>query len=482
MADPQENYLTIERLEASYRPICERIGDFNPVKASLSMEQAVLQSRRCQDCGVPFCHLHGCPLGNRVPDYSDAVAQGHWKEALRILHASNNFPDFTGRICPALCEASCTLAVNFQANACQGIELGIVEKGWNEGWIVPQRPLKTSGKRVAVVGSGPAGLTIAQQLARCGHETVVFEKSRRIGGLLRYGIPNFKLEKTVLDRRLAQLVAEGVRFETEVEIGSDLSSRYLLRTFDAVVLAPGTPLARDLDVEGRALKGVHLALEFLSQQIELSSGDAVKPSSVVDPRGKRVVVIGGGDTGSDCVGTAIRRGCASVTQIELLPRPPLTRSEDNPWPQWPRIMRTSSSHEEGVERLWSIGTQRILGENGQVRALSCVKLAWENGRPIPIEGSQFIIEAELVLLSMGFVPYRDSPLVREFGLALDPKGNILVDDEHRCSVDKVFACGDAVSGASLVVHAIAEGRKCARSVHAFLTNAGGRSASNRSKS
>jgi len=466
----QDGFFTIERKNGEYRPVKERILDFDPVEQMLPAEDVQIQSNRCMDCGVPFCSMYGCPLGNRIPDYSDLVSRGLWKEALDLLESTNNFPEITGRICPAPCEAACTLDVDFGANTCEEIELAIAEMGWKNGWVVPDiAPVKT-GKRVAVIGSGPAGLAAAQQLARKGHEVVVFEKADRIGGLLMYGIPNFKLEKGVIERRLEQMRAEGVTFETEVEVGRDLSAHYILSKFDAVAITSGTPLARDLTIPGRELKGIHLALEYLTQQTRIVLGDTVSEDEYIDARGKHVVVIGGGDTGSDCVGTSIRRGAASVTQIELLPKPPENRIDTNPWPEWPATLRTSSSHEEGAERLWSIGSKEFLGEGGQVKQLACVRLEWEGRQFREKPGSEFLLDADLVLLSMGFVPFKESPLVKEFGLSLDDRGSISVNSSYQTSVDKIFAAGDATTGASLVVRAIDHGRRCAEGIDEFLKN------------
>ncbi|MBN2860411.1 MAG: glutamate synthase subunit beta [Sphaerochaetaceae bacterium] len=466
----QDGFITIERKNGEYRPVKERILDFDPVEQMLPAQDVQIQSNRCMDCGVPFCSMYGCPLGNRIPDYSDLVSRGLWKEALDLLESTNNFPEITGRICPAPCEAACTLDVDFGANTCEEIELAIAEMGWKNGWVVPDiAPIKT-GKRVAVIGSGPAGLAAAQQLARKGHEVVVFEKADRIGGLLMYGIPNFKLEKEVIERRLEQMRAEGVTFETEVEVGRDISAHYILSKFDAVAITSGTPLARDLAIPGRELKGIHLALEYLTQQTRIVLGDTVCDNEYIDARGKHVVVIGGGDTGSDCVGTSIRRGAASVTQIELLPKPPENRIDTNPWPEWPATLRTSSSHEEGVERLWSILSKEFLGKDGQVKQLSCVRLEWEGRQFREKPGSEFLLDADLVLLSMGFVPYKESPLVKEFGLSLDDRGSISVSSDYQTSVDKIFAAGDATTGASLVVRAIDHGRRCAEGIDTFLKN------------
>lgn len=463
-------FMNIPRKSPGYRPAEERIHDFRPVQMTLSDEEITEQANRCMDCGVPFCHMYGCPVGNRVPDYSDALYNDNWKEALDILQSTNNFPEITGRICPALCEAACTLSINDQPTTCQQIELKISERGWDEGWIVPERSSYRSGKSVAVIGSGPAGLAAAQQLARKGHDVVVLERSSRIGGLLMYGIPNFKLEKSVIDRRIEQLEGEGIRFETEVEVGRDISARYILKNYDAVVIATGTPQARDLPIPGRDLKGIHFALEFLTQQTKLVLGDTIDAEELIDPKGKHVVVIGGGDTGSDCVGSVIRRGCRSVTQIELLPKPSEERTVENPWPEWPMILRTSSSHQEGAERMWSIGSKEFYGEDGKVVKLGCAKLEWEGRSFSEIKGSDFLLDADLVLLSMGFVPFKDSPLVSGFSLETDARGNIAVGENSETSRSGVFAAGDAVSGASLVVRAIAAARDCAEHVDEYLQN------------
>jgi len=463
-----DGFMTIKRQDPKYRSIDERIKDFNMVEGMLSDEEIIEQSQRCMDCGVPFCHMHGCPLGNRIPDYADLISNGEWKQALHLLESTNNFPEITGRICPAPCETSCTLSEDFSAVACEQIELKIAERGWEEGWVIPEvAPIKT-GKRVAVVGSGPTGLAAAQQLVRNGHEVIVFEKSDRVGGLLMYGIPNFKLEKQIIDRRIEQMKQEGVVFEKEVEIGKDLSAHYLLNKYDAILIASGTPQARDLPIKGRELKGIHFALEYLTQQTKLVLGDTIPIDEYIDAKDKHVVVIGGGDTGSDCVGSAIRRGCKSVTQVELLPEPPIGRAENNPWPQWPIIKRTSSSHKEGVNRLWSIGSKEFQGDHGNVKRFSCVNLDWKGREFSEIPGSEFILKADLVLLSMGFVPFKESPLVKEFNLSLDERGSIKTDDTYKTSNDKVFAAGDAVIGASLVVRAINHGRLCAQAVDDYL--------------
>ena len=469
-------FLEYKRKNPSKRAIKERINDFQEIEQKLSEKDLKQQAARCMDCGVPSCHAYGCPIENRIPDWNDLLYKGHWKMALDMLHSTNNFPEITGRICPAPCEAACTLDINQPAVTIRHIELQIVEKGWEEGWIVPEIAEVKTGKRVAIVGSGPAGLSAAQQLARKGHEVVVFERADRVGGLLRYGIPDFKLDKKVLDRRLEQMEAEGVRFETEVEAGIDMSPRFLQRSFDAIILTGGATVPRDLDIPGRELDGIHFAMEFLTQQNRLVSGLPVDKKTMINAAGKHVVVIGGGDTGSDCVGTSRRQGAASITQIELLPKPPEGRSVQNPWPTWPVIMRTSTSHEEGCDRQWSILTKSFKGDDKHVRSLDCVKLDWskpdENGRATfkEIEGSEFELKADLVLLATGFIHGEHGPLVRDLNVAVDERGNIKVDKDYMTSHAGVFAAGDSVMGASLVVKAFHEGREAAEGVDRYLKN------------
>ncbi len=471
MAKPT-GFLEYEREDAPKRLVHQRIKDFREFEQLLPPDKLHQQAARCMDCGVPSCHAYGCPVENRIPDFNDLVYRDHWRRALDILHSTNNFPEITGRVCPAPCEAACTLNINLQPVNIKHIELQIIERGFREGWVVPQpSPFKT-GKRAAVIGSGPAGLAAAQQLARLGHEVVLFERSERIGGLLRLGIPDFKLEKTIIDRRLEQMRAEGVIFEPGIEAGTDVSVRYLQRSFDAVLIAAGAGKPRDLDVPGRELAGIHFAMDFLTQQNRVTAGDPA-PRNLISAAGKHVVVIGGGDTGSDCVGTAIRQGARSVLQIELLPKPPLKRTPQNPWPEWPNVLRTSSSHMEGCERDWAVMTKGFVGRNGRVTALKAVRLDWrrdEKGRfqPHEIAGSEFQIKADLVLLAMGFLHTEHGPLVHDFGLKLDNRGNIVVDRNYMTSAAGVFAAGDAVRGASLVVHAIFQGRQAAEGVHRFL--------------
>ncbi len=467
-------FLEYNREDAAKRPVAERILDFKEFEASLPEDRLKQQTARCMDCGIPHCHTFGCPLGNRIPDWNELVYEGHWKKALDLLHATDNFPEFTGRICPAPCEAACTLAFNQEPVTIRHIELQIVERGWNEGWIRPEPASIQSGKRVAVIGSGPAGLAAAQNLARNGHSVIVFEKADRIGGLLRYGIPDFKLEKWVIDRRLEQMRAEGVIFETGVEAGKDLSVKYMQRSFDAIVIAAGSTVPRDLPVPGRRLQGIHFAMDFLTQQNKRIAGDAIAKEEELSARDKNVIVLGGGDTGSDCVGTSRRQGAAKITQIELLPQPPKERTLFNPWPTWPLVFRTSSSHEEGCERLWSIATKAFAGENGRVKSLQGVKLEWvekreEGGSPWrEIPDSCFELKADLVLLAMGFIHVEHGPLVKEAGLKTDSRGNITVDANLMTSVPGVFAAGDSVMGASLVVKALHQGRLAAERVNRYL--------------
>lgn len=473
MAKPT-GFLEYARKNPPKRPVSERVRDFREIEEMLPSEELIEQAARCMDCGIPYCHAFGCPLKNRVPDWNDMVYHGDWEKALRLLHATNNFPEFTGRICPAPCEAACTLMIGGAPVSIRQIEIQIVEKGWREGWIRPQTAEKKTGRRVAVIGSGPAGLAAAQQIVRAGHDAVVFEKDDRVGGLLRYGIPDFKLEKTILDRRLEQLRAEGVRFETGVHIGADLSVAYLERSFDAILITTGSRVPRDLPIPGRDLRGIRFAMEFLAQQNRRVAGDAIPPETAISAEGKNVVVIGGGDTGSDCIGTSRRQGARSITQIELLPEPPEQRPEDNPWPLWPQILRTSSSQEEGCERLWSVSTKEFEGARGAVERLKCARLEWSEpdaqGRRTfrEIAGSEFELKADLVLLSMGFLHTEHDPLVSQFGVKTDRQGNILVDRDFMTSVKGVFAAGDSTKGQSLVVHAIYLGRQAGDAVNRFL--------------
>jgi len=473
MAKPT-GFLEYPRQDPSKRPVEERVRDYKEIEQPLSPADLETQAARCMDCGVPSCHAFGCPVKNLIPDWNDMVYKKQWKKALLLLEKTNNLPEVTGRICPALCEASCTLSIDQKPVTIKHIELQIVERGWKEGWIKPQIAAVKTGKKVAVIGSGPAGLAAAQQLARAGHDVTLFEKAEGLGGLLRYGIPNFKLEKWVLDRRTEQMAAEGVKFKLNTNVGVDVTAAELKKQFDAVLITAGAGVPRDLKVPGRELKGVHFALELLGQQNAILCGEKVSESEMISAKGKHVVVIGGGDTGADCIGTSRRHGAASVTQIELLCAPPSERAKNNPWPTWPVIMRTSSSHDEGCERMWSIGTKGFEGKDGKVTTLKAVKLDWSckdaQGRPAcqDIPGSEFELKADLVLLALGFVHVEHGPLVKDLGLNLDQRGNITVDANFMTSAKGMFAAGDAEMGASLVVRAIYRGRKAAEGINEYL--------------
>ncbi len=451
------------RRTPGYQPVEQRLGHYGEFTIGLSDDELKQQGARCMDCGVPFCH-QGCPINNIIPDWNDLVYKGRWKDAAAVLHSTNNFPEFTGRVCPAPCEASCTLNLEDTPVAIKTIEQSIVERAWAEGWLVPDTSKPRSGKKVAVIGAGPAGLAAAQQLTRAGHHVVVFEKNAQVGGLLRYGIPDFKLEKTVIERRAAQLAAEGVEFRTNAHVGVTVPVSEL-DGFDAVLVTTGSEKPRDLPVPGRDLAGVHYAMDFLTQQNRRVSGEAVVGADIL-ATGKKVVVIGGGDTGSDCVGTSNRQGAASVTQIEIMPRPPEQEDKLVTWPNWPLRLRTSSSHDEGCDRRWSVATQAFIGENGQVTRLECVQVD-DKFQPVP--GSNFSLDADLVLLAMGFVHPVHDGLVDGLGLAKDGRGNVAADTEtYRTSNPKVFAAGDVRRGQSLVVWAIREGRQAARAVDEYL--------------
>ncbi len=471
-------FIEYKRKDPQKYTVRERIKNYNEFEIPLTAAELRKQAARCMDCGVPSCHTFGCPVENRIPDWNDMIYRGQWQRALELLHATNNFPEITGRICPAPCEPACTLSINQDPVTIKHIELQIVEKGWKNGWIQPEIAVHKTGKKVAVIGSGPAGLAAAQQLARAGHEVVVFEKSDRIGGLLRYGIPDYKLDKSIIDRRLEQMIREGVSFETSVDAGVDISTRYMKRSFDVILLTTGSTVPRDINVPGRGLEGIHYAMDFLTRQNRRNAGDQVSPNQEIDARDKQVVVIGGGDTGADCVGTARRQGAKKITQIELLPKPPRERAAENPWPTWPNIMRTSTSHEEGCTRLWSILTKGFSSSTGSaiaVKILRCVKLDWstnsQSNHPTfqEIRHSEFEIPADLVLLAAGFVHVEHGALVNDLELKLDKSGNIAIDQNFMTSNTGVFAAGDCVRGASLVVTAIRQGRLLADSVHRFLT-------------
>ncbi|NOT13055.1 MAG: glutamate synthase subunit beta [Methylococcaceae bacterium] len=466
-------FMEIPRTERHYKSPSERIQHYREFTIALADTEMSKQGARCMDCGIPFCH-QGCPINNIIPDWNEMVHRGDWKNALDILHSTNNFPEFTGRICPAPCEAACTLNLTDQPVTIKSIECAIIDKGWELGYIKPQIPAQRTGKRVAVIGSGPAGLACAQQLARAGHEVVLYEKNDRIGGLLRYGIPDFKMEKHLIDRRIAQMQAEGVRFRPNSNIGTEISAKKILAEFDAVVLAIGSEKPRDLEVPGRdEYKGVHFAMDFLRQQNKRNAGDIVPEDIEISAKGKQVIVIGGGDTGSDCIGTSIRQGATSVVQIEILPKPPEKENKLLTWPQWPNKLRTSSSQEEGCERHWSVNTQSISGKDGVLNQLNAVKVEWkqEGGqwKMSEVAGSTFKLEADLVLLAMGFVHPVHTGLLEELGVERDGRGQIKANEkEYRTSLDKVFAAGDGRRGQSLVVWAIREGRQAARAVDEYL--------------
>ena len=467
-------FMEYQRLQEASEPVRERVRHFREFILHLSDQEASIQGARCMDCGVPFC-MSGCPVNNIIPDWNDLVYQQSWRQALDTLHSTNNFPEFTGRICPAPCEAACTLNINDDPVGIKSIEHAIIDKGWKMGWVLPQPPKRKTGKRVAVVGSGPAGLACAQQLARAGHEVVLLEKADRIGGLLRYGIPDFKMEKHHIDRRVEQMRAEGVEFRVNQHVGVNVPARQLLDEFDAVALTGGSEHPRDLNVPGRELDGIYYAMDFLPLQNKRVARD-----QRVDPltaEGKAVVVIGGGDTGSDCVGTSNRQGAKSVTQFELLPQPPENENKDLTWPYWPLKLRTSSSHEEGVNRDWAVTTKAFRGEDGKVKALVGARVEWKKGddgkmRMVEVPGSEFEVPADLVLFAMGYVHPVHTGMLDELGVAYDPRGNVQAETDgdgcYQSSVPKVFAAGDMRRGQSLVVWAIREGRQCARAVDEFL--------------
>ena len=477
-------FMEFARVEEGYKPVSERLKNYKEFVVGLDDAQAKTQSARCMDCGTPFCN-NGCPVNNIIPDFNDLVFRGDWKAAIDTLHSTNNFPEFTGRICPAPCEAACTLNVNDDAVGIKSIEHAIIDRAWHEGWVTPQLPKQKTGKKVAVVGSGPAGMAAAQQLARVGHDVTLFEKNDRVGGLLRYGIPDFKMEKSHIDRRVEQLQQEGVTIRTSVLVGEmpkdskvtnwakeSISAKQLQKDFDAVLLTGGSEQSRDLPVPGRELDGIHFAMEFLPQQNKVNAGDKLKGQLRAD--GKHVIVIGGGDTGSDCVGTSNRHGAASVTQFEVMPEPPAEENRPMTWPYWPLKLRTSSSHEEGCERVFAVSTKEFLGEKGKVTGLKTVQVEWKDGKMVEVPGSEQTLKADLVLLAMGFVnPV--STLLDAFEIAKDVRGNAKATTDftggYSTNVPKVFAAGDMRRGQSLVVWAIREGRQAARSVDEFLMGA-----------
>ncbi|MCP4700276.1 MAG: glutamate synthase subunit beta [Gammaproteobacteria bacterium] len=465
-------FMEIARQDRQYAPVSDRIQHCQEFIIPLAKQELSRQGARCMDCGTPYCHA-GCPVDNIIPDWNDLVHRGEWRKALEVLHSTNNFPEFTGRVCPAPCEAACTLNLIDEAVTIKTIECAIVDRGWDKGWIEPQIPRSRTGKRVAVIGSGPAGMACAQQLIRTGHDVTVYEKRDRIGGLLRYGIPDFKLSKQLIDRRMAQMQAEGVVFRPNSHVGADISAKSLLNAFNAIILAGGSEQPRDLLVPGRELRGIHFAMDFLTRQNKLTAGDNIAEEDLIKATYKHVVVIGGGDTGSDCIGTSTRQGAYAVTQLEILPKPPEKEDKTMVWPDWPVKLRISSSQEEGCRQEWSVDTTSFEGKNGHVTGMKVVRLEWrqEGGRWIKmkIPGSTFELKADLVLLAMGFVHPTHDGILKELGVATDPRGNVQADTEHyQTSVKKVFAAGDMRSGQSLVVRAIREGRRAARAVDKFL--------------
>jgi len=471
MGDPK-GFLNIKRKEAGYRPVEERLNDYKEVEVQLPDDERQLQASRCMDCGVPFCHW-ACPVCNEMPEWQDKIFKGDWKGAYDILSRTNNFPEFTGRVCPAPCEASCVLSISDNSVTIRQNEQAVIEKAFKEGYVKANPPKKRTGKKVAVVGSGPAGLAAADLLNKWGHDVTLIEAADEVGGYLRYGIPDFKLDKKIIDRRVNLLKEEGLKVQTNTAVGKDITADQLKKDYDAVCMTIGARKARDLPVEGRDLKGIHYAMEYLEQQNRLVAGDALDDLQVIKAFNKKVVVIGGGDTGSDCVGSANRQGAKSIIQIELLDQPTDHRSEDEPWPLWPKLMKTSSSHEEGCERMWNIMTKRFIG-NKEVTKIEAVKVEWTqnaegNYSMKEVPGSEFMIEADLVFLAMGFVSVEQDGIVKDLKLELNERGNIKIDDNSMTSVDGIFSAGDSSRGASLVVYAICDGQAAAEGIHKYLS-------------
>ncbi len=463
-----KGFMKFKREGPTRRSVGVRVLDYKELYEPFPEDKLKIQGARCMDCGVPFCQSNtGCPVVNLIPEWNDLVYRGRWQDALKALHATNNFPEFTGRLCPAPCESACVLGINADPVSIRVIEWNIIDRGFDEGWVQPVLPAGKTGKSVAIVGSGPAGLAAAQQLARAGHDVTVYEKADRIGGLLRYGIPDFKMEKWVLDRRLDQMKAEGVKFITSTAIGKDITGEQLRKQFDAVGLTMGAEQARELPIPGRELKGVHLAMEYLTQQNKRVAGDA-EVANPITAKGKRVVIIGGGDTGSDCLGTAHRQHCKEAHQFEVLPEPPPQRAGATPWPLWPMQLRTSHAHEEGCDRQWSVSTTKFTGENGQVTKLHAHQVKFENGAFTPVPNTEFTMDVDLVLLAMGFTGPVKNGLLDSLGVKYDARGAVAVDQHFMSNLDGVFAGGDTKRGASLIVWAIAEGRKMAAGIHAYL--------------
>src|SRR5450432_1890387 len=471
MTNPH-GFISIERIENGYRPIQERVKDYKEVENQLPDEDRKLQASRCMDCGVPFCHSN-CPVGNLMPEWQEKITQGDWKAAYEILQATDNFPEFTGRICPALCESGCVVAINKPSVTIRENELSVIERAFSEGYVKPKPPAHRSGKKVAVIGSGPAGLACADSLNQAGHSVVLYEAADRLGGFMRYGVPDFKLEKHVIDRRVDILEQEGIVFKTGVEVGKDVTVEELKQSFDAVCIAIGARKSREIKVEGRDLDGIHQATLYLEQQNRLNAGDTISDDERMTAHLKHVVVIGGGDTGSDCIGTANRQGALSITQIEILPPAPKTRAPNEPWPIFAKVYKNTSSHEEGCERLFNISTQKFVGEDGAVKKMLCNSVEWQKDdkgqfQMVAVPGTEFELQADLVVLAMGFDSVIHEGLADAFGVVYNPRSNVSVDAQHMTSVDGVFAAGDAKRGASLVVWAIQEGRETARGIDAYL--------------
>ncbi len=471
MGDPK-GFLNLKRTAGKYRPVCERVKDYRHVAALRTDNKSQEQASRCMDCGTPFCHW-ACPAGNYIPEWNDLVFRGHWQKALDLLRATNNLPEVTGRVCPALCEYACVLGINDDPVTVRENELSIVEYGFKNNLIVPRIPKKRTGKTVAVIGSGPSGLSVADQLNQAGHKVLVFERDDKIGGILRFGIPDFKLEKNILDRRINVWEREGIVFKPGINVGKDYPAGKLLEKFEAIALCGGSRSPRDLKIEGRELGGIYFAMDYLAQSNRRISGEKISPDKLIDARNKQVVVIGGGDTGADCVGTAHRQGAACVVQVEVLPRPPECRSEAMPWPTFPMILKNSSSHEEGGQRLWSILTKKFAGENGILRKLECVKVTFEKDEKgcqqmKEVPGSGFNIPADMVIIAAGFLHPEHSGLLEDLKVEFDPRGNVQTNSDYLTCVDKVFSCGDMRRGQSLAVWAISEGRQAAYAIDKYL--------------